>query len=161
MISKNEFLEIFKPLRVNFPDVKNEKLQEDYERLNIYSPELLKRTVDYLVENYRGRTYPVFAEIWTALETVCETHQPELKTRNINEQCQKCHDTSYILEEKYLQYSHHETGQVMRPSRTDTARFCDCEIGRKRKAAFLAYWQSKHDVQKASLETRKAWEETN
>ena len=160
MISKNEFLEIFKPLRVNFPDVKNEKLQEDYERLNIYSPELLKRTVDYLVENYRGRTYPVFAEIWTALETVCETHQPELKTRNINEQCQKCHDTSYILEEKYLQYSHHETGQVMRPSRTDTARFCDCEIGRKRKASFLAYWQSKHDVQKASLETRKAWEET-
>jgi len=56
MISKNEFLEIFKPLRVNFPDVKNEKLQEDYERLNIYSPEILRRTVDYLLENYRGRT---------------------------------------------------------------------------------------------------------
>ncbi|HUM34289.1 MAG TPA: hypothetical protein PKX32_03385 [Candidatus Saccharicenans sp.] len=160
MISKNEFLEIFKPLRVNFPDVKNEKLQEDYERLNIYSPEILRRTVDYLLENYRGRTYPVFAEIWTALETVCETHQPELKIRNVNEQCQKCHDSGYILEEKYLQYSHHETGQVMRPSRTDTARFCDCEIGRKRKASFLAYWQSKHDVQKAALEARKAWEET-
>jgi hypothetical protein len=161
MISKNEFLDIFKPLKINFPEVKAEKLQEDYERLNIYSPEILSRTVEYLLENYKGRTYPVFAEIWTALENACENYKPELERKDTGLECQKCHDTGYVMKVKYVQYRNHKTGELMKPSRVDAVGFCDCLIGRKRRAATMAYWQSKHDLQKAALDARKSWEETS
>jgi len=139
MISRERVLELIYPLIVNFGDPGQERLDMDCESLSAYTEEVIKDAVDYLIREKKTGGYPLFGEIFDALEWAFENRK---KTEL--EKCPACGGSGFV----YIR-------------ETNSAKFCRCRIGRRKRAGFIAYEENKHHGEReAVLASRKAWDET-
>ena len=141
MISRERVLELIYPLVVNFGDPGQDRLDMDCDTLAHYQEDVLKMAVEYLIKERKQTGYPLFGEIYDGIERAYE--QIALIGGGEDRSCARCNDS----------------GMIFVPE-TNTVRFCGCQLGRKKRAGFEAYWKNKHDIKKAVLAARKVWEET-
>ena len=140
MISKSEFLKIWEPLMNRFQPPSDEQLDIDYERLNVYEPEILKKAVEIILETRSNLIYPPLGEIFNALEQAYELRRSAEKQEHVPD-CQQCWDGGFVY--------HY-------PNPENKATFCSCLKGRKKRAAWIEYRHSR-DIAK----TRRAYEEAS
>ena len=143
MISKIEFLKIWEPLMNRFQPPSDEQLDIDYERLNVYEPEILKKAVEIILETRSALIYPPLGEIFDALEQAYALRRSAEKADSYEHipDCQQCYDSGVVY--------HY-------PNLENKATFCSCLKGRKKRAAWIEYRHS-HDIGK----TRRAYEEAS
>ena len=143
MISKSEFLKIWEPLTERFEPPSDKQLDIDYERLNVYEPEILKKAVEIILETRSALIYPPLGEIFDAVEQAYALRRSAEKVDSYEHipDCQQCWDSGFVY--------HY-------PNPENKATLCSCLKGRKKRAAWIEYRRSRD-----TAKTRKVYEEAS
>ena len=129
-----DFLKIVGPLIKKFEIRQNmaECLKIDYDNLKYYNEDILKGAVNYLLQHHRRNDYPLLADFNEAIELCFEKRGEVNPWQKKQIKCLGCLDSGIYYD----------------PIK-EKARFCDCEAGIKKRAAWKAYRQSDHDIGEA------------
>lgn len=124
MMSFDEFYEAVKPLIIRFgmPSAGEEALKVDYNVFKIFDKEDFSQAVSLILSEHQYQSYPAQVEFFEKLNEILSQKAQTIDPENT---CLGCLNR----------------GIFFNPI-TEFARFCNCEIGQRKREYFLTYWKT-------------------